>query len=73
VRVLRPGGEGRSHEEVLALPARVPNGFYSNLADHMLAGEMLAVAPEQALRTVAVMEAATRSIAAGGRRRQVSI
>jgi predicted dehydrogenase len=73
VRVLRPGGEGRSHEEVLALPARVPNGFYSNLADHMLAGELLAVPPEQALRTVAVMEAATRSIAAGGRRRQVSI
>jgi predicted dehydrogenase len=73
VTVMRPGAEGRSHEEVLALPARSRNGFYRNLADHLLAGEPLAITPEQALRTVAVMEAATRSIAAGGKRQRVSI
>jgi hypothetical protein len=51
----------------------VPNGFYRNLADHLLLGEPLAVRPEEAGRNVAVMEAASRSIAAGGRALEVRI
>lgn len=65
VKVLRSAGGG-SHEELLVLPARDDHGFYRNLADHVAWGEPLAVAPEEARRTVAVMEAATHSIARGG-------
>ena len=66
ITVHRPNGEGGVSEERLALPARVANGFYRNLADHLLVGEPLAVQPSQARRNIAVMEAAARSIAAGG-------
>jgi len=44
---------------------RARHGFYRNLADHLLLGERLAVPAAEARRNVAVMEAATRSIAAG--------
>jgi predicted dehydrogenase len=67
VFVQRPGPDGGSGREELALPRRIENGFYRNLGDHLLAGEALAVTAAQARRTVAVMEAATRSIAEGGR------
>jgi predicted dehydrogenase len=65
--VLRPNGEGGVNEERLALPRRVRNGFYRNLADHLLQDEPLAVPPAESRRNVAVMEAAARSIAQGGR------
>jgi hypothetical protein len=67
VIVQRPGPGGSTGREDLALPRRIENGFYRNLGDHLLAGEPLAVTAGQARRTVAVMEAATRSIAEGGR------
>lgn len=72
IRVFRPAEAG-SHEELLALSPRDDNGFYRNLADHLAWGEPLAVTPEQARRTVAVMEAATRSIARGGALLEVDI
>src|SRR5579884_2982074 len=72
VRVYRPDGDGTA-VEVPPLPARPRNAFYRNLADHLLLGEPLAVDPRQACRNVAVMEAATRSIAAGGREQEVRI
>ncbi len=72
VRVLRPA-EGGSNEEFLALSPRDDHGFYRNLADHLAWGEALAVTPEQARRTVAVMQAATRSIARGGAQLEVDI
>jgi predicted dehydrogenase len=65
VRVYRSDGAGGSHLEEPSLPARVSNGFYRNLADHLLLGEPLAVRAEEARRNVAVMEAAVRSVAAG--------
>jgi len=65
VKVLRPAGVG-SHEELLVLAPRDDQGFYRNLADHLAWDEPLAVTPEEARRTVAVMEAATHSIARGG-------
>ena len=63
----RPNGEGGVNEERIALRRRVRNGFYRNLADHLLLGEPLAVPPEEARRNIAVMEAAAQSIAQGGR------
>jgi len=72
VRVLRPAATG-SHEELLALSPRDDQGFYRNLADHLEWDEPLAVTPEEARRTVAVMEAATHSIARGGAAIEVQI
>jgi scyllo-inositol 2-dehydrogenase (NADP+) len=69
----RPDGAGGVHVEALALPPRRENGFYRNLADHLLLGEPLAVPAAEAGRIVAVMEAAARSMAAGGRRLDVRI
>jgi predicted dehydrogenase len=57
----------------LSQPAADPLGFYRNLADHLLQGEPLAVLPEEARRNVAVMEAATQSIARGGRPIEVDV
>ena len=70
--VSRPA-DGGVNEERLALGPRDDHGFYRNLADHLAWDEPLAVRPEEARRTVAVMEAATRSIAAGGTRLEVDI
>jgi len=69
----RPDGAGGVHVEHVSLGPRVANGFYRNLADHLLLGEPRAVLPEEAGRNVAVMEAAAASIAAGGRRLDVRI
>jgi scyllo-inositol 2-dehydrogenase (NADP+) len=63
----------RTGEELLALPPRDENGFYRNLADHLQWQEPLAVTAEEARRTVAVMEAATQSIARGGIQIRVDI
>jgi scyllo-inositol 2-dehydrogenase (NADP+) len=70
--VSRPANGG-VNEERLALAPRDDHDFYRNLADHLAWDEPLAVRPEEARRTVAVMEAATRSIAEGGARLEVDI
>jgi scyllo-inositol 2-dehydrogenase (NADP+) len=72
VKVFRPA-DGGSHEELLALAPRDDHGFYRNLADHLGWDEPLAVTPQEARRTVAVMEAATHSIAQGGAQLEVDI
>jgi hypothetical protein len=72
VTVFRPT-PGGTNEELLALALRDDHGFYRNLADHLAWDEALAVTPEQARRTVAVMEAATHSIARGGEQIEVEI
>jgi len=43
-----------------------PFAFHRNLADHLLLGDRLAVTPRSSRDVVAVLEAATRSAAAGG-------
>ena len=68
VKVFRP-----DREELLILPRREENGFYRNLADHLAWDEPIAVTAEEARRTVAVMAAATESIARGGAQLQVDI
>jgi predicted dehydrogenase len=73
VKVLRPAEAGGSHEEVLVLGRRDETGFYRNLADHLAWEEPLAVPPDEARRTVAVMEAAAHSIARGGGQVEVHI
>jgi scyllo-inositol 2-dehydrogenase (NADP+) len=72
VTVFRPT-DGGSNQELLALAPRDDDGFYRNLADHLAWNEALAVTPEQARRTVAVMEAATHSIARAGAQIEVDI
>lgn len=73
LRVQRPDGNGGVHVEVPSLGARPPHAFYRNLADHLLLGGSLAVPPEEARRNVAVMVAADRSIAQGGRQVEVRV
>jgi hypothetical protein len=73
VKVVRPADGTRPNEEILGLPARDENGFYRNLADHLAWDEPLAVTAAEARRTVAVMEAATHSIARGGAQLEVDI
>jgi len=73
VKVFRPADGGGSNEEILSLPVRDEHGFYRNLADHLAWDEALAVTPAEARRTVAVMEAAARSIARGGAQLEVDI
>jgi predicted dehydrogenase len=72
VKVFRPG-DGGSHEELLQLSPRDDLGFYRNLADHLAWDEPLAVTPQEARRTVAVMETATQSIKRGGIQIEVDI
>ena len=72
VRVFRPAEAG-SHEELLQLAPHDEHGFYRNLADHLAWGEPLAVSPHEARRSVAVMEAATQSIARGGIQIEVEV
>jgi hypothetical protein len=72
VKVMRPA-DGGSHEEVLVLARRDEGAFYRNLADHLAWDEPLAVTPDEARRTVAVMEAASHSIARGGAQVEVHI
>ena len=67
VHLHQPDGHGGTNVTELALPPRVKNGFYRNLADHLLLGEPLSVRADEAKRNVAVMEAATRSAARDGR------
>jgi scyllo-inositol 2-dehydrogenase (NADP+) len=73
VKVYRPADGGGTNEEVLALPIRDEHGFYRNLADHLAWDEALAVTTAEARRTVAVMEAAARSIERGGAQLEVEI
>ncbi|MCU0506348.1 MAG: Gfo/Idh/MocA family oxidoreductase [Chloroflexi bacterium] len=67
LRLVRYDGPGRLVEMTVP-PAPAPSGwpFHRSLADHLLLGEPLAVPPAESRGVVAVLEAATRSIAAGG-------
>ncbi len=66
LRVVRYDGANEPVESVVR-PAPHPGwGFHTNLADHLLLGEQLAVAPEESRDVVAVLEAAHRSGAEGG-------
>ena len=49
------------------LPDRDPYAFHRNLADHLLWGEPLAAPLSDSVKVVAVLEAAARSMACGGR------
>ncbi len=63
VTVATRGADGRINEQRLALPDPLHEPFHRNLANHLLAGEPLAVQPRSSRRNIAVMEAAVRSAA----------
>ncbi|MHB1576944.1 MAG: Gfo/Idh/MocA family oxidoreductase [Candidatus Dormibacteria bacterium] len=65
LHVLRPAGQGLSHDEKLALPPVPEAAFYRNLAGHLLAREPLEVTPEFARRNIQVMETALRAAESG--------
>ncbi len=51
----------------LAVPDRPVYPFHRELADHLLCDEPMSVTPEGSRRNIALMEAATHSVAEGGR------
>jgi predicted dehydrogenase len=57
--------QGQIHEQRLELPPAPLHPFHRNFADHVLAGEPLAVPPESSRRNIAVMEAAAYSASHG--------
>ena len=63
----RRTGEGQIEPTRLLLPERDPFAFHANLADHLLWGEPLAAPLADSLKVVAILEAAARSMSAGGR------
>ncbi|MGD8294117.1 MAG: hypothetical protein PVF37_20555, partial [Desulfobacterales bacterium] len=50
-----------------AIPVRERYQFHINLADHLLLGEPLVAPLEDSVKVVAILEAASRSMANGGR------
>lgn len=67
LRVITRTPDGALHEQQITLPNAPDYPFHRNLANHLHSGEELAVPPEEARRTIAVMEAAKRSALAGGK------
>jgi len=65
IRLLRPEGRGNVKEERVEPKPTDYGAFYRNLAAHLLRGEELAVKPEESRRTIAIMEAAMRSVQTG--------
>jgi predicted dehydrogenase len=63
----RRHASGQIVPQQLAHPPREPYLFHKNLADHLLAGEPLATPLADSMRVVAILEAAKRSAAGGGR------
>jgi len=59
--------DGRISSMRLVLPERHAFGFHHNLADHLLTGEPPAVPLEDSMKVVAILEAAARSAARGGK------
>jgi predicted dehydrogenase len=57
---------GQIVAQKLALPKREHYLFHRNLADHLLTGEPIVAPLAEAVRVVAVLEAAARSAARGG-------
>ncbi len=57
------------HRAEVTLPYKTSNwaAFYQNVAAHLLHGEPLAIAPDQARRVIAIMEYAERSARQGGK------
>lgn len=57
----------RGHLASFAVPPKPTDwgAYYQNIAAHLLRGEALEVKPEQARRTIAIMEAAEKSAATG--------
>ncbi|HEY1349266.1 MAG TPA: Gfo/Idh/MocA family oxidoreductase [Ktedonobacteraceae bacterium] len=64
--VITRTSDGLLHEQRVTLPPAPLYPFHTNLANHLHAGEALAVPAQEARRNIAVMEAARRSVLGGG-------
>src|SRR5262249_51742314 len=64
--VFTRASDGAVHEQRITLPTAPTYPFHTNLANHLHYGEALAVPPKDARRTIAVMEAAKRSVELDG-------
>ncbi len=60
-------GSGAIHQQHIMLPEAPLHAFHRNLANHLHAGEPLAVPPQESRRNIVVMEAAKRSAERGGK------
>jgi len=67
LRLARYEGPGRLSETTIPPAVAAGWAFHRNVADHLLLGEPLLVHPAESRDVVAVLEAAHRSAAAGGR------
>jgi hypothetical protein len=63
----RRHASGQIVPQKLAQPVRQHYLFHQNLADHLTSGELLVAPLADSVRVVAILEAAKRSAAAGGR------
>jgi predicted dehydrogenase len=59
--------DGAVHEQQITLPTTPIYPFHTNLANYLHCGEAPAILPEEARRTIAVMEAARRSAKLDGK------
>ena len=66
LKLVSYAGPGGLIEEIVPLPPPGGFPFHANLADHLLLGEPLAVEASSARNVVAVLDAAQRSLGAGG-------
>ena len=66
LRVVRYEGDGVLTDTTIAPRPGPAHAFHANLADHLEFGEPLAVTAQSARDVIAVLEAGTRSAAAGG-------
>jgi hypothetical protein len=57
---------GQRVERRVAIAKRDWDGFYRNIADHLILGEPLAVTPESARKVIAVLSLAEQSSQQGG-------
>jgi predicted dehydrogenase len=58
--------DGYKSDAIVPIGASDWDGFYRNVADHLLLGEALAVTPESARKVIAVVDLAERSSKQGG-------
>ena len=71
ITLFKRQSSGDLEQTKVALPERNPFSFHYNLADHLFWGEPLAAPLTDSVKVVAILEAAARSMAHGGRQEAI--